>query len=102
MHSISKAFLSALAAGTLLAGSVLARDVAPAHTETVKRIVDSPSFKAAADALQKDHDRWIGEVIKLTEILILYTALSNSEWFDITTVAPRLLAMSAILRGELM
>src|SRR3954469_17693547 len=68
MHSISKTFLSTLAAGTLLAGSVLAQDVAPAHTETVKRIVDSPSFKAAADALQKDHDRWISEVIKLTEI----------------------------------
>jgi tripeptide aminopeptidase len=68
MHAISKTFLSTLAAGTLLAGSVLAQDVAPAHTETVKRIVESPSFKAAADALQKDHDRWISEVIKLTEI----------------------------------
>ena len=39
MHSISKTFLSALAAGTLFAGSVLAQDVDPAHSETVKRIV---------------------------------------------------------------
>ena len=53
---------------TLFAGPALAQEVAPAHSETVKRIVDSQSFKAAADALQKDHDRWISEVIKLTEI----------------------------------
>ena len=68
MHSISKTFLSALAVGTLAACPVFAQDVAPAHTETVKRIVDGQPFKTAVDALQKDHDRWIGEVIKLTEI----------------------------------
>jgi tripeptide aminopeptidase len=68
MHSISKTFLSALAVTTLAAGPALAQDVDPAHAETVKRIVDGQSFKAAADALQKDHDRWISEVIKLTEI----------------------------------
>ena len=36
MHSISKTFLSALAVGTLAACPVLAQDVAPAHTETVR------------------------------------------------------------------
>jgi tripeptide aminopeptidase len=68
MHSISRTFLSALAVATLAAGPALAQDVDPAHAETVKRIVDGQPFKAAADALQKDHDRWISEVIKLTEI----------------------------------
>jgi tripeptide aminopeptidase len=68
MHVVSRSILYALAIGTLSAGPVVAQDVAPAHTETVKRIIDSQSFKLAVDALQKDHDRWIGEVIKLTEI----------------------------------
>jgi tripeptide aminopeptidase len=63
MHVVSRSILYALAIGTLSAGPVVAQDVAPAHTETVKRIIDSQSFKLAVDALQKDHDRWIGEVI---------------------------------------
>src|ERR687894_32776 len=68
MHSPLRKLRHALVVGTLIAGPAIAQEVAPAHTETVKRIVDSQSFKAAVDALQKDHDRWIGEVIKLTEI----------------------------------
>lgn len=68
MHSPLTKLRHALVIGTLITGPALAQDVAPAHTETVKRIVDSQSFKAAVDALQKDHDRWISEVIKLTEI----------------------------------
>jgi tripeptide aminopeptidase len=68
MHSTLRKLGHALVVGTLIAGPALAQEVAPAHMETVKRIVDSQSFKAAVDALQKDHDRWIGEVIKLTEI----------------------------------
>ena len=68
MHSTLRKLGHALVVGTLIAGPAIAQDVAPAHTETVKRIVDSQSFKTAVDALQKDHDRWIGEVIKLTEI----------------------------------
>jgi len=57
MHPISKTILSLLAVGTLAAGPVRAQDVALVHTETVKRIMDSEPFKAAADAFQKDHDR---------------------------------------------
>jgi tripeptide aminopeptidase len=68
MHSTLRKLGHALVVGTLIAGPAIAQEVAPAHMETVKRIVDSQSFKAAIDALQKDHDRWIGEVIKLTEI----------------------------------
>src|SRR5215218_5349171 len=68
MHSPLTKLRHALVVGTLITGPAIAQDVAPAHTETVKRIVDSQSFKAAVDALQKDHDRWISEVIKLTEI----------------------------------
>jgi hypothetical protein len=64
MHTVSRAILYALAVGTLSAGPVVGQDVAPTHTETVKRIMDSQSFKMAVDALQKDHERWIGEVIK--------------------------------------
>src|SRR5918998_1851324 len=68
MHSTLRKLGHALVVGTLISGPAIAQEVAPAHTETVKRIVDSQSFKAAVDALQKDHDRWISEVIKLTEI----------------------------------
>src|SRR3712207_411114 len=68
MHSTLRKLRQALVVGTLIAGPAIAQDVAPAHTETVKRIMDSQSFKTAVDALQKDHDRWISEVIKLTEI----------------------------------
>jgi tripeptide aminopeptidase len=68
MHSTLMKLRHALLVGTLIAGPAIAQDVAPAHTETVKRIMDSQSFKTAVDALQKDHDRWISEVIKLTEI----------------------------------
>lgn len=67
MHKVSRAIV-ALAAGALSAGCAFAQEAAPAHTETVKRIMDSASFKTAVDALQKDHDRWVSEVIKLTEI----------------------------------
>jgi acetylornithine deacetylase/succinyl-diaminopimelate desuccinylase-like protein len=68
MHSTLRKLGHALVVGTLIAGPATAQEVAPAHTETVKRIVDSQSFKAAVDALQNEHDRWISEVIKLTEI----------------------------------
>ncbi|WP_246777166.1 M20/M25/M40 family metallo-hydrolase [Microvirga sp. VF16] len=68
MHSTLRKLGHALVVGTLIAGPATAQEVAPAHMETVKRIVDSPSFKAAVDALQNEHDRWISEVIKLTEI----------------------------------
>jgi tripeptide aminopeptidase len=48
--------------------SAMAQEVAPEHAATVKRILDSLNFKTAVGALQQDHDRWIEEGIKLTEI----------------------------------
>ena len=58
MHSISRTLLSALAVGTLAAGPVFAQDVAPAHTETVKRIVDGQPFKTAVDGLWCTIQTW--------------------------------------------
>jgi tripeptide aminopeptidase len=68
MRSTLKTLRYALVAGTLIAGPAIAQDVAPAHTETVKRIMESPAYKTAVGALEKDHDRWIEEVVKITEI----------------------------------
>jgi acetylornithine deacetylase/succinyl-diaminopimelate desuccinylase-like protein len=34
----------------------------------VKRIIASPGYKAAVAALDQDHDRWVSEIIKITEI----------------------------------
>jgi acetylornithine deacetylase/succinyl-diaminopimelate desuccinylase-like protein len=53
---------------SLIAGPAVAQEVAPAYAATVKRIIDSLAFKTAVGALQTDHERWIQEVIKLTEI----------------------------------
>jgi hypothetical protein len=70
MRTNTRILLAAVAVGSLLTAPVLAQEVAvaPAHIETVKRIMDSPGYKTAVDALQKDHARWIDEVIKITEI----------------------------------
>jgi hypothetical protein len=50
MCAISKAVLSALGVRTLASCPVLAQDVTPSHTETVNRVMDSPSFKTAVAA----------------------------------------------------
>ena len=68
MKSMMGTFLSALAVGALVAGPVLAQEVAPALTETVKRIMDSQPLQGGSRRASNDHDRWIGEVIKITEI----------------------------------
>src|SRR5262249_32691238 len=47
---------------------VVAQEVAPAHAATVKRIMDSLAYKTAVGTLQTDHERWVQEVIKITEI----------------------------------
>ena len=59
---------AALALAFTASLSAMAQQVAPEHAATVKRILDSLNFKTAVGALQQDHDRWIEEVIKLTEI----------------------------------
>jgi acetylornithine deacetylase/succinyl-diaminopimelate desuccinylase-like protein len=46
----------------------VAQEVAPAHAATVKRIMDSLAYKTAVGTLQADHERWVREVIQITEI----------------------------------
>ena len=46
----------------------VAQEVAPAHTATVKRIMEGAAYKSAIGALQADHERWVREVIQITEI----------------------------------
>ena len=55
----------------LLAGALvvaLAVPQTPAPDAAVKAVIDSPRFKAAMAALDKDHDRLVSEIIQLTEI----------------------------------
>jgi len=52
----------------LAAASAAAQEVTPEHAATVKRIMDGVTYKAAIGALQADHERWVQEVIKITEI----------------------------------
>jgi di/tripeptidase len=52
----------------LVALSTLAAAQTPSPDAAVKAVVDSPKFKAAMAALDKDHDRLVAEIIQLTEI----------------------------------
>src|SRR4029453_1304014 len=52
----------------LCAAPAVAQEVAPAHAPTGKRIMDSLAYKTAVGTLQADHERWIQEVIQITEI----------------------------------
>jgi tripeptide aminopeptidase len=51
-----------------LAAPAAAETASPAATATVKRIMASPGYKAAVAALDKDHERWVSDIITLTEI----------------------------------
>ena len=53
MRSTLKKLTYALALGTLIAGPAFAQDVAPAHTETVKRIMDSQPTRAQSMRLRR-------------------------------------------------
>ena len=55
-----------LLASVLLAA--LAAAQTPSPDAAVKAVMDSPKFKAAMAALDKDHDRLVAEIIQLTEI----------------------------------
>jgi tripeptide aminopeptidase len=52
----------------LVALTALAAAQTPSPDAAVKAVVDSPRFKAAMAALDKDHDRLVAEIIQLTEI----------------------------------
>jgi tripeptide aminopeptidase len=58
--------LRSFAVALVVCVSVAAQSSAP--DTTVRRVVDSPKFKAAMAALDRDHDRLVSEIIKLTEI----------------------------------
>jgi acetylornithine deacetylase/succinyl-diaminopimelate desuccinylase-like protein len=60
--------LALLSLGGLSAGPASAQNPSPAHVETVKRIMESPAYKKAVETADKEHDRWVEEVVKLTEI----------------------------------
>src|SRR5437868_14222997 len=69
MHIVTKLLPRAALALAIVPGTPgMAQQVAPEHAATVKRIMDSLSFKNAVGALQADHERWVEEVIKITEI----------------------------------
>ena len=68
MRSPFRRLAPALAASILLAGSALAQSVSPPHDQAVRRILASEGYKKAVDVFDREHDRWVGEVIALTEI----------------------------------
>ena len=63
-----RTFTSRLFAIALVVLPALAATQAPTPEAAVKAVVDSPKFKAAMAALDKDHDRLVSEIIQLTEI----------------------------------
>lgn len=68
MRPLSRSLALALAIGAMPTVSALAQSPSPSHVETVQRIVDSAAYKKAVETFEKEHDRWVDEVIKLTEI----------------------------------
>jgi tripeptide aminopeptidase len=65
---LSRFLALALAAGALASAPALAQNASPAHADAVKRIMDGPAYKKAVEVFDKEHDRWVEEVVKLTEI----------------------------------
>jgi tripeptide aminopeptidase len=65
---LSRFLALALTVGALAGTPALAQNASPPHAEAVKRIMDGPAYKKAVDVFDKEHDRWVEEVIKLTEI----------------------------------
>jgi tripeptide aminopeptidase len=68
MRSLTCSLAVAFAAAALATAPAAAQNPPPSHVEMVKRIIESAAYKKAVDTVDKEHDRWIEEVIKLTEI----------------------------------
>ena len=47
---------------------ILVSDTVRGQSPDVQRLISSPKFKAAEEVIDKDHDRFIREVIQITEI----------------------------------
>ena len=60
MKSLLCLFVAAFAASPVAA--------APDTDGTVRRIVTSPGYRAAAAALDAGHDKWVADIIKITEV----------------------------------
>lgn len=60
----------AVIAGTLLLGSATAssKPAASGADRTIRTVIESRTYRAAAAALAEDHDSWVADVIALTEI----------------------------------
>ena len=58
----------AIGLAILAAAPAAAQEVTPEHAAIVKRIMEGVTYKTAIGALQADHERWVQEVIKITEI----------------------------------
>lgn len=68
MRFFSRRLALAFVLGVSPIAVALAQDASPTHVETVKRIMDSPAYKKAVETVAAEHDRWVEEVVKLTEI----------------------------------
>ncbi|MBA2257557.1 MAG: hypothetical protein H0W18_01540, partial [Acidobacteria bacterium] len=71
MRMLAKALTPAIARGAGAVLSVLltaASLAAQAPEANVRRIIDGPQFKIATAFLEKDHDRFVRELITLTEV----------------------------------
>lgn len=58
----------AAAALAFAASPVLAQTASPAHARTIRTIMASPAFAKASASFDKNHDRWVGDIVTLTEI----------------------------------
>jgi acetylornithine deacetylase/succinyl-diaminopimelate desuccinylase-like protein len=68
MQSIVGKTALAVFVSALCMGSVIAQEKTSKPAADIDRIMQSASFKVAADALQKDHDQWVKDIITITEI----------------------------------
>ena len=57
-----------LAAAAFAIAPAAAQNLSTPHVDTVKRIMESAAYKKAVDTIDTEHERWIDEVIKRTEI----------------------------------
>ena len=68
MRCFSRRLALAFVLGVSPIAIAVAQDASPKHVETIKRIMDSAAYKKAVETVAAEHDRWVEEVIKLTEI----------------------------------
>jgi acetylornithine deacetylase/succinyl-diaminopimelate desuccinylase-like protein len=60
--------LPAVATAQVASPTAAVRPATPAATATIKRIIASPAYAKALAALDAGHDRWVQNIITLTEI----------------------------------